>query len=533
MRGASLLPILAVLLVSGCFLEGGLGPGETAEIELTAADPELGEVITDAEAVLLEAGIVVEDDFPCVEIKLGSGGITVLEVAASGRFDPVMAVFDREGAVLAANDDWDGSVDSRIVLGEVPKGARVLVWGVNGDRGSATLAASSGTAQDLEEWTIGATLASGAMESVLLENKGNDSMEDFVEDLDSDEIYVNDWESAVLVPFNATGEGYYSITMASEEFDPYIVVISIDRGRAEFLAMNDDGGADWNSRLMLSLEPGLYAVIANSYSGSEGSPFTLSVSQVDPGEGEISWIDVPGSGEGVILADEMAVAFWPGINDGWHSSGLVASSPVCAFGFVVEEPGLFRLSALSDMDCTLTLLGYESPEEALCIDYNDDYDGWNPGLMIDLEPGTYLALVAPYDESSQGEVEFRVEIGEEFIPEPVPLTVGAVRELILDARAPLGIFSLDIVGGYNYSISAESELLDPVVELTFADGSQLFDDDGGEGFNSYFEFVPTAGQLGEALLKVETYGGSPDGSITVSFMRLERLSDAESFSLYD
>ncbi|MFO7626120.1 MAG: hypothetical protein R6V62_02535 [Candidatus Fermentibacteraceae bacterium] len=525
--------ILSALLFSGCFLEGGLGPGKTAEVEITAADPGLEEVLADAEAVLLEAGIPVENDFPCVELKLKSGGITVVEATASGRFDPVMAVVDKDGAVLAVNDDWDGEVDSRIVLGEVPSGARILVWGLNGDRGRVTVAVSEGTAGDLEEWTIGATLATGLMESFLLEDKGNDCMEELVDDLDDSEIYVSDWESAILVPFSVTTEGYYSIALDSDEFDPYMVVVSFDRGRADYLAMNDDSGMDWNSRLMLNLEPGSYGVLVNSYSGSEDSPFSLSVSPVELGDGEISWVEVPGSGEGVISGEEMAMVFWPGINDEWHCSGIVASTPVSAFGFVVEESGLYELSAVSDIDCTLTLLGYESPEDAYCMDYNDDYDGWNPTLILNLEPGTYLAIVAPYDDASQAAVTFLVESGEENLPEPVPLALGAVHELTLDPGVPIGLFTLNMVGGYNYSISAESEDLDAMIIVTFADGSQLVDDDGGEGFNSYIEFVPTAGQLGEALLRVETYAGTPDGTITVSFQRLERLSEEQSFSLYD
>jgi len=533
MTRTSLPFILAALLLSGCFLDGGLGPGKTAEVEITAADPGLEDVIVDSEAVFLTAGIPVEDDFPCAELKLKSGGITVVEAAASGRFDPVMAVVDKDGAVLAVNDDWDGSVDSRIVLGEVPSGARVLVWGLNGDRGSVTVSVSEGTAGDLEDWTIGATLATGLMESFLLEDKGNDCMEELIEELDDSEIYVSDWESAILVPFSVTTGGYHAIALDSDEFDPYMLVVSIDRGRMDYLAVNDDGGMDWNSRLMLDLEPGSYGVVVNSYSGSDDSPFSLSVLPAEIGDGEISWVGVPGSGEGFISGEEMAISFWPGINDEWHCSGIMASTPVCAFGFVVEEPGLYEISAVSDIDCTLTLLGYESPEDARCIDYSDDYDGWNPALMLDLEPGTYLAIVAPYDESSQAAVTFLVESGEESLPEPVPLAAGGVHELTLAPAAPIGLFTLNMVGGYNYSISAESEGLDAMITVTFADGSELFDDDGGEGFNSYIEFIPTAGQLGEALLRVETYAGSPDGTISVSFQRLERLSEEQSFSLYD
>lgn len=533
MTRATLQLVLAVLLVSGCFLEGGLGQGKTAEVELTASDPGLDEILADAEAVLLAVGIPVKADFPCVELKLKSGGITIIEAGASGRFDPVMAVIDKEGAVLAVNDDWDGLVDSRIVLGEVPSGARLIVWGLNGDRGNATVAVSAGTAQDLEDWTIGTTLATGLMESVLQEDKGNDCMEELIEDLDNDEIYVSDWESAILVPFSITSEGYYSIILDSEEFDPYMVLVSIDHGRADYLAMNDDSGTDWNSRLMLNLEPGVYGVVVNSYSGSDGGPISLSVSPVELGDGEISWVEVLGSAEGFISGEEMAMVFWPGINDEWNNSSIVASTPVSAFGFIVEEVGLYKLSALSDIDCTLTLLGYESPEDAYCIDSNDDYDGWNPSIILSLEPGTYLALVAPYDDSSQGAVTFIVESGEEFLPEPVPLALGAVHELTIGRNSPLGLFTLNMVGGYNYSISAESEDLDAMITVTFADSSQLSDDDGGEGFNSYIEFVPTAGQLGEALLRVETYAGDSEGSITVSFQRLERLSEAQSFSLYD
>jgi hypothetical protein len=525
--------ILAALLFSGCFLDGGLGPGKTAEVEVTASDPGLEDVIADAEAVFLAAGFPVEDDFPCVELKLKSGGITVFEATASGRFDPIIAVVDKDGAVLAVNDDWDGEVDSRIVLGEVPSGARIIVWGLNGDRGSVTVSVSEGTAGDLEDWTIGSTLATGLMESFLPEDKGNGCMEDLVDDLDESEIYVSDWESAILVPFSVTTGGYHSIALDSEEFDPYMVVVTMDHGSVDYLAMNDDGGMDWNSRLMLNLEPGSYGVLVNSYSGSDGSPFSLTVSPIELGDGEISWVEVPGSAEGFISGEEMAMVFWPGINDVWHNSNTVASTPVSAFGFVVEETGLYELSAVSDIDCTLTLLGYESPEDAYCIDFNDDYDGWNPALFLHLEPGTYLALVAPYDDASQAAVTFLVGSGEENLPEPVPLAVGGVHELSLAPSVPVGLFTLNMVGGYYYSISAESDELDTMISVTFTDGSQLADDDGGEGFNSYIEFVPTAGQLGEALLRVETYGGSPDGTITVSFQRLERLDEEQSFSLYD
>ena len=219
MRLMALPCLSALLLFSGCFLEGGLGYGGSAQADVTSSSPGLDEALADAEVKLLEAGIPVEGNFPCVELKVKSSGMVVFEAAASGSFDPVMALVDKEGIVLAVNDDWGNSVDSRIVMAEVPSGARLLVWGVNGDQGTAAVSVSEGTSQDLEEWTASATIATGTMESRLLDNKENECIEDLVDDLDEDEIYITDWENALFVPFTVTSEGYHSITLESEDFD--------------------------------------------------------------------------------------------------------------------------------------------------------------------------------------------------------------------------------------------------------------------------------------------------------------------------
>lgn len=533
MKSIALMLLGVMILVSGCFLEGGLGHGKTAQAEVTPSGPRLDEALTDAEVKLLEAGIPVEGDFRCARLKLKSGDITVIDVTSSGRFDPVIAVVSKDGEVMAVNDDWGRNVDSRIVMAEVPSGAYLLVWGLNGEQGSAQVAVNAGTPQDLSDWVTGATIATGIMESRLVADKGNECMKDLIDDLNTADIYVSEWENAVLVPFEIAEGGYRSVSLESDDFDAYLVLVRIERGRARFLATNDDGGTGWNSRLLWDLEPGLYGAIVNSYSGRDGGRFTLSVAAVEIGAGEVNWVDVPGFDEGFLSGEEMAMAFWPGIDDEWHCSSINSATPVLAFGFVIESAGLYSISATSDLDGTMTLLGYESPEFAYCIDYSDDFDGWNPGFSLNLDPGTYLALVAAYDGASSGAVGFSIEPDLEFVPDIVHLPLGDVHELRLDRRSPYGLFHLDMVGGSNYAVSAESDYLDAMITINFPDGSQLFDDDGGEGFNSYIEFVPTASQLGTAVLRVETYGGDGDGVVTVSFLQLERLSEAQSFSLYD
>lgn len=521
------------LIFSGCFLEGGLGHGKSAQAEITPSSPRLDETLPDAESRLLQAGIPVEGGFRCEEIKLKSAGFTAIEASASGGFDPVIAVVDKEGSVLAVNDDWGRHTGSMIVLSEVPSGARLLVWGINGAHGSSMITVNQATQSDLDQWIAAATLQKGVMEARLLDGKENLVMQDFVDDLDAPDIYVAKWENAMLVPFSVSAPGFHEIYLGSDDFDAYMALVSLERGKAEYVAMNDDGGSGWDSRLVLELDPGLYGVVVNSYGGSQGGRFTLSVNPVEVGTGEIVPVTVPGYADGYISGDEIALSFWPGMDDDWHYSSINTTTPVSAFQFTVEEPGLYSVTATSDIDATMTLLSYESPEDAYFVDYNDDYDGFDPGFLIELEPGAYLALVAAYDQYSPGAVTFSIEMEVPFTPEPVTLEPGETHTLRLDRRANHGLYLLDIVGGYNYGITADSEDVDPMITLTFADGSELFDDDGGEGLNSYLEFIPGPDQLGPGELRVETYWGDGTGTVTVSFFQLERLSESEIFSLYD
>lgn len=62
----------------------------------------------------------------------------------------------------------------------------------------------------------------------------------------------------------------------------------------------------------------------------------------------------------------------------------------------------------SDYDNTLALNQVASPDgSAFISDFNDDRDGFNAGIEIRLDPGTYVFTVAPYD-SGQGPFTFEV-----------------------------------------------------------------------------------------------------------------------------
>lgn len=521
----------SAFLFLGCMGGSGLGPGDSAEVEITSESPELGSALQDAYEVLLYAGIPADPGAPVEELDLKAGGITVIEARGSGRTDPIIAVVEN-GRVLAANDDWEQGPGSRIVLEEVPKEAQLLVWDADGRTGAVTVELSAGDQADLSRWENGATLASGTMTSSIPDEKSSEAMRYLIEDLDAEGVYASGYENARLVPFTVEEDARYSVLLSSGDFDAYLVLVSLERGRAEFLDVNDDGGGGTDSRILAQLEPGLYGALVMSYFGDSGS-FELSLQKREEGYGDAIPVSVPGEATGSMADACAAVEFWEYIDSDWHYSSINGNTPVLAFTFVITEEGDYHIGASAEFDATLTLASLSEYGDPVFMDYSDDFDGSDPGLIMWLSPGEMIALVADYWDSESGDVAFFVERMEPYDPEPVPMDLDREYTLTISHNEPYGLFELEMIGGYVYALSAFSENQDPVITITFADGSELFDDDGGEGLNSYLEFVPQESQLGIATINVGTYHTTDAGSITASVTRLERLSEQEVFSLYD
>lgn len=521
-----------LMLFTGCIGGSGLDHGDSAEVEITDSSPQLGELVADAEMLLPEAGLPVDERFASEELKFKASGPTAIEAVGTGDFDPVVAVITEDGSVLAACDDWSGSTGSRVVLEDVPSGSRVIVWGVDGELGTVTVSAAEATPSDLEEWRGAATLDLGVMQATLPDDKDSEMMEDYIYYLNSSEIYAERLGNALLVPFGVPEDDWYSINLQSEDFDAYLVLVSFGRRGARVEEINDDTGGLTDSRILRELEEGKYAAIVMSYFG-EGGEFTLSVDRLEFEEGSAIPVEAPGTAIGFLSGNQLAVSHWETIDEDWHYSSINGGTPVLAFSFTVEEEGDYQLSASAEFDATMTIVSLTETEGPVFLDYNDDWEGTDPGLNMTLAPGEHLALISDYYGTAVGEVTFSVELLEKYDTEPVFLEHDVSYDLEISPRQRFGMFHLEMVGGYVYGVSAESEYLDPVITLTFADSSQLVDDDGGEDFDSYLEFVPNADQLGYAELRVDNYDEGQEGIITVTVERLERLTDQEVFSLYD
>ena len=78
-----------------------------------------------------------------------------------------------------------------------------------------------------------------------------------------------DTEYVDLYTFEVDGTQTIQVDMGSSDFDTYLYLYT-DAGR--FVSDDDDGGAGFNSRLVRSVDPGSYVVVATSFSvGSVGA----------------------------------------------------------------------------------------------------------------------------------------------------------------------------------------------------------------------------------------------------------------------
>jgi hypothetical protein len=391
------------VLVAGCMGGGGLAPGDTAEAVITTESPELRSLLQDAEEVLLYAGIPVDDRSNVVELELQTGGITVIEARGDGRIDPVIAVVEN-GIVLASNDDWEEGPDSRIVIGEIPREAKLLVWAADGRAGTITVEISAGSQADLSRWQEGATVALGTMISSIPDEKSSLAMHDLIEDLDADGVYASGYENARLVPFTVEEEGRYSILLSSDDFDAYLVLVSLERGRARFMDVNDDGGGGTNSRISARLSPGIYGALVMSYFG-EGGSFELALEKREEGTAAVIPVSVPGEAVASMAGASQAADFWEYIDTDWHYSSINGSTPVVAFSFVIAEEGDYFIGASAEFDATMTLVTVSENGDPVFMDFSDDFDGSDPGLIMWLPPGEMMALIADYWDSETGDVD--------------------------------------------------------------------------------------------------------------------------------
>jgi hypothetical protein len=496
----------------------------------------------DAVEILFAEGRPVEGDFRCATHALSRDGILVID-AESDDFDPVLAVVDEEGALLAMCDDWDGSVDAHLALSDLPSGAVLLVFSVDGSGGEYQLTVTEGTQKDLEDFAAARSLDSGTVTAVKCDDKEDDLMSDALSDDLDDWLYLEDYSGAVIHPFTVSEEALCSITLESEDFDPILAVVEVDDDEYDYIASSDDVGYGLNSRVDQVLDPGRYAAVVMSYDPEDDGDYTLTLQSFTSDAIEPVYVEAESPGmlfagtiaQGVCLA----AGVWPAVaEEKPYELQLSAASPCALFRFEISpgQTGIYDIDAGSDnMDVILTLLAQED-ETVRFLAFNDDFGSSTASRVTwALAPGTYVALVSSYDEGATGDVDFSFQPSQAGV---TPLLAGRTSRGEITWDNPRLNYTFEIVAGRTYTVAADAVTapdgtqLDPYIEAILPDGTLLTDDDGGGYPNSLVRISPTPQQYGNVLLVVRGLYTESVGTVDV-LLTENRMTEGQAFSLYD
>ncbi|MFO8182587.1 MAG: hypothetical protein R6U39_00300 [Candidatus Aegiribacteria sp.] len=507
--------ILVTLLFAAACSNEVVAPGNEIRGSLPEKTHTLAEAWPQAGDALPALGRPMQLDVYTEVHDISGSGIMVIDVR-SHDFDPVAAVVDGSGSLTAFSDNWKDSPNARIVLEGAPSGGRLLVFSPDDSRGLYDVVIREGTENDLAAFTGTMDLSAGSITGWIRAGGYNPVLESVLRDALEDHIYIYNYSQAELYPFSLENDDLVSLSLTSDSFDPYLVLMSVEGGEYRFVDYNDDyGGSD--SRIVRELEAGDYIVAAMPYSAGGEGRFSIELESLDMESMEAVgtpavMADVEYTGE--IAADRnLAMAWWPAMMDDWEVPDFLDPfTPVAAFTFAIDEPGVYRLDASGGMDVCLTLLR-EGPDRMTFVASNDDFMGTDSRIVEPLMPGDYVALVSPYSGTLQGDVTF-IRTNED--ADVQRLGTGRSVEEFAPYDMQSLMYQLSVTQGGSYTVSVESDDLDPVMTLHLPDGEVLYDDDGGEGTNSQLDF--TAGQTGDCFLKVEKYSDG-EGTFLIRFDR--------------
>ena len=145
------------------------------------------------------------------------------------------------------------------------------------------------------------------------------------------------------------------------------------------IAFNDDGGADFNSKITLSLSAGTYHIAVRLYSSARTGDYTIQVSS------SAQATSIP-----EIIVDDPAIL-----------AGISARSESDVYRFNVVRRANHTIETTGDTDTYLTLFGPD--DETLLIEENDDSgQRFNSRIRRILTAGEYYARVRHFSPDGTG-----------------------------------------------------------------------------------------------------------------------------------
>lgn len=259
----ALIPCAALIISGGC----GDSTGPTSEEICTAADAtgtiDFGQTRTET---LSMDDCVLPNDSPGDGWQLTITATTVVQVdLTSDQFDAFVAITDDDLVLVAAADDTGEGTNASLITSLAP--GNYIVW-------ATSFAAEAGAYQ----LTVGPARTPTC---VVEEPTGAIAVGETIQgELDvADCLMVN---GAVAERWQLVIDATQTvrIDLRSTAFDAYLYISDPD---GVFIAADDDGGdgADLNSRIQLTLDPGTYLLWASSFDAEMGA-FDLAVAPAAP-----------------------------------------------------------------------------------------------------------------------------------------------------------------------------------------------------------------------------------------------------------
>jgi hypothetical protein len=274
----------------------------------------------------------------------------------------------------------------------------------------------------------------------------------------------------VLV-LRSAGDETVEVRVESDEFDTYLTLVAPD---GTILDANDEAGASgafYASRVRAYLPTaGTYLVVVSGYGPDDLGAYTATRTAYAPPPKVAVDVDLPGRYEG-FLNEEAADMLW-----------------------VTVDASVTVRATLRSFDFDTLLEVYD--ENGFYVDANDDFDGTDSQLVLDLEPGRYEFLAKGYWELASGAYTFEIEAYER--PEPVVVDVAA-------PGAFEGYLEPQMIDTYRLTLSAPATVTVDLRSFDFdtmleayeeADGTAYYldgNDDFGDGTDSRLVLALPAG----------------------------------------
>jgi hypothetical protein len=417
-----------------------------------------------------------EGDFDWYRFSARTGNrytITLDGAGDGGLSDPLLRVLDAEGVELAANDDSEGSLNSRLEF--IPRAnGNVFIEARGFGDGQTGRYNINITAERLPRDSVANNRSTTGR--IRLGETVNNTL-DFPSDTDWFRVRLEEGQS---YHFTLSGAGDSAVG------DPLLRIYGRDSAE---LAFDDDGGDGLNSYLEFTApSTGDYFLEARGFGDDATGGYALAAHAGDvPASAET---DASLSAEG----DYREGMLSPAGDQDWYRLELAEGQGVRIGMQTTGTP-----DALGD-----PYLVIHGPDGAELARDDDGGDGLNAWLEFQAPAaGSYYVEARGFVDEAVGRYSINVtagEIGAAADGAELLQANGDARTSIIGSAGDVDWFSIDLVEGRPYRFNLEGidadALADPMLTLYDSNGTQVAsDDDGGRGVNSYLNFASPTGGL--------------------------------------